>query len=77
MSSHKVMCCLLGVCCPPAKQERALAEFIGAAGGSDFAATELLRQFDLVPKGVGDALVAAYRPMFKAEDATSTPDAEA
>lgn len=67
MSGHKIFCCLYGVCCPPAQQERELASFLESAGTSEEAAAELLAHFDLVPKGVGAAMIAGYAPMFKDE----------
>lgn len=67
MSSHKA-CCILGICCPPKKQAESLAHMIDEAGTPEAAAQAILEVADLVPKGVGAAMVAGLRPMFKAGD---------
>lgn len=73
-------CCILGVCCPPensdseAKRATALGEmlddaFPSSAGqllaGNAGVAAWILDRFDLVPKGLGAAIVSAYEPFFK------------
>lgn len=67
-------CCLLKVCCPePADQQDALARELNKAmkwsGDDDKYGDEvaklLLDNFDLVPKGVGEKIVEAYRPLFE------------
>lgn len=68
-------CCLLGICCPPRRRlERLASAMAGAAGGGDQAAEYaraaaewLLANFDLVPKGVGEAIVSGYRAAFRQE----------
>lgn len=67
MSSHKQACCILEVCCPPIQAVKALAAMIEDAGTSEEAAQEIRAHFDLVPKGVGAALIAGYASMFKDE----------
>jgi hypothetical protein len=56
-------CCLLGICCPPPKQEEALAAKLhewAKVGGSPAAARSLLAEYDLAPKGTTAAVVAAW-----------------
>jgi hypothetical protein len=73
-------CCLLGVCCPPKLRGRridALATEINEALAAGIAVEEgarvnaiaemILSRYDLVPKGLGDAIVEAYRPLFAEE----------
>lgn len=69
-------CCALGICCPPNLAENrapALGDLLAGqfdwpkdAGPltPDAVAGWLLSEFDLVPKGVGDAIVEAYRLEF-------------
>ncbi len=76
MSNGRV-CCLLGVCCPPGSREEALAQEIEADLGLGSQKTEtttgiarsvaewILENYDIVPKGVGTAIIEAYRPEFK------------
>lgn len=66
-------CCLLKVCCPAVEDQReALANELNkhmkwtgreVEYGIDIASL-LLDNFDLVPKGVGEKIVEAYRPLF-------------
>lgn len=79
--SNGTICCALEVCCPPPPeglnepQTAALAELIAVNGGGAGAvnrmssprhiAEVILANFDLVPKGVGRAIVEAYRPEFE------------
>lgn len=78
MNGH--VCCILGVCCvPPEKRDeqvQALADEIEKSLGPDATKTDtttgnayavaqlVLDNFDLVPKGLGEAVVAAYTPHF-------------
>jgi hypothetical protein len=78
--SNGQRCCILGVCCPPdsPEQKKALAEEIaenvqlggeGTYQGHLFApsfavSSFILDTYDLVPKGVGKAIVTAYGPEF-------------
>lgn len=66
--SNGAACCILGVCCPPNQQHAALSRKIQSCGASadvaDSAASMLLATVDFVPKGVGAAIVDAYRPIF-------------
>jgi hypothetical protein len=71
-------CCLLGVCCPPGPQRKALADELGRVAReanvtdlrqvipavADAQAGWLLDNFDLVPRGVGVAIAEGYRPLF-------------
>lgn len=67
-------CCLLGVCCPPNEQKAALTakveEILGGspAGTCEDVADWVLAHFDLVPKGVGAAIVEGYRDAFEEEE---------
>jgi hypothetical protein len=67
MSGHKVQCCLLEICCSPRKREAALAHLIKEAESPEAAAAALLEMVDLVPKGAGAAIIAAYRPFMRTE----------
>lgn len=68
-------CCILGVCCPPPQQEDALArhlqnEYEKVQGGKSYAymqiaAKLILRDFDIVPKGVGSTIISRYRKAFE------------
>lgn len=73
-------CCILGVCCPPnrrAARSQALAQEISeglgwAAEGTPErggvardVAEWLMNNYDLVPHGLGTAIVEAYRPTFE------------
>lgn len=71
--SNGVACCLLGVCCPPGGKAAvaALAEemheglAVGAEdAGYDGIAAWIMDNFDLVPKGVGKAIIEGYAPEF-------------
>lgn len=72
MSNGAQRCCILGICCPPpggrAQQEDLLAHHLAEADNGECSYEEmakfLLDNFDLVPKGVGAAIVEAYRPEF-------------
>ena len=66
-------CCILAVCCPPGPRSRAaLAHEISQHFGwsEEFTGTAqqlaewLFDRYDLVPKGVGEAIVNAYGPHF-------------
>jgi len=50
------VCCILGICCPPAEQRAALATWLEEEEGLSPAqakrlASKLLKHVDLVPKG--------------------------
>jgi len=70
MSNGK-RCCALGVCCPPDSDEQraaALEEVVDGCGADATPETVvnfLMSEYDLVPKGVGEAIVNAYDPEFK------------
>lgn len=65
-------CCLLGVCCPPQERRDALvAKLSECIGGlntdeekAEAAADWIVARYDLVPKGVGEAIVEGYRDAF-------------
>lgn len=74
--SHRVMCCLLGVCCPAASAKRvdAVAEILYTASGDDYhtaseddknrcrkQARALLDVVDLAPKGTSALLRDSLR----------------
>ena len=65
-----VMCCLLGVCCPPEQRAAQLAKFLYAAGSEttekdcEILANALLETFDLAPAGLSAFLVEKYGPAF-------------
>lgn len=70
--SNGHVCCILGVCCPPDtdSQRQALKEEMAQELGGETSDYEQLVEwltgtFDLVPKGVGKAIVEAYDPEFK------------
>lgn len=79
--SNGHVCCLLGVCCPPDEDGRraaALFEEMKEAHHSEnglmepaghdglhWAASWIIANFDLVPKGVGRAIVEGYAPEFE------------
>lgn len=65
MSQHKV-CCAVGVCCPPRKQQEQLAHIIEEAGSPQAAAKAILAIVDLVPLGVGHMIRESYGPIYKA-----------
>jgi len=63
------ICCAAGVCCnDPVKQASALATLLEERGviSPDFVAGAMLEMFDLLPKGVGQAVVEGLRPHFAA-----------
>lgn len=68
-------CCLLGVCCPPAQRQSALAakvlECLNKPGTNQEKATDVAKvifeDYDLVPKGVGAAIVEGYKDAFAEE----------
>lgn len=76
--SNGHVCCLLAVCCPPDNDDRrsqALFEEMNEAFEADatfgdddsflrWAASWIVKNFDLVPKGVGRAIVEGYAPEF-------------
>jgi hypothetical protein len=63
--SNGHVCCILGVCCPPPAQEKALEAFLDAncyfAPDSIVSSADVARlilgKFDLAPKGAGAHLV--------------------
>lgn len=73
--SNAGACCALRVCCPEPNQEgdrvAALVHEFEHDGGAEkhpstfISADWLLSQYDLVPKGVGEAIVNGYRQFFK------------
>jgi hypothetical protein len=68
--SNGHVCCILGVCCPPAERKEALArELRGlltdwggelAIGASQYMAAELLAKFDIAPKGTAKAVLDGW-----------------
>ena len=57
------VCCILGVCCPPAAAQKKLAEMLAKVGGVDQAtatkqAAYVFEAFDLAPAGTLGALKA-------------------
>lgn len=85
MATNGRACCILNLpCCPPpGSQAGSLAKMIHKAIGEDrisstacFEAAEaILKEYDLVPAGVGQAIGAAYYPIIKnalAHGATET-----
>lgn len=70
--SNGQRCCALGVCCPPDSDEQRAAlreELAHQLGGDPMDYAQLVEfvtsEYDLVPKGVGAAIVYAYDPEFK------------
>lgn len=75
--SNGTTCCLIRACCPESEQRKELAEFFAQklgwsatkteaeAGNAAAAADLILDHFDLVPKGVGAAIVEGYKPFLK------------
>lgn len=58
-------CCILGVCCWRRRDaEAALAKLLAHASTPEAQAALIFERFDLVPKGLGEAIVAAYRDHF-------------
>jgi len=70
--SNGHVCCILGVCCPPPGGRKAASKALAEEMAGYFSGKEsyqqmaewLLENFDLVPRGVGEAIVEAYRPEF-------------
>lgn len=64
-----VVCCILGICCPPAKQEDAYAEYLIAEGVSKAdakkAAKATLERFDLAEKGTLQPLKDSFTRLAK------------
>jgi hypothetical protein len=59
-----IICCALGICCPPGRQHEALAELLGTQAGLDVAQSDkvaawLIATFDLAPAGSLRELKAA------------------
>lgn len=75
--SNGTTCCLIRACCPEPQQRAALTEFFAEklgwsatrtekeTGNAAAAADLILDHFDLVPKGVGVAIAAGYKPFLK------------
>jgi hypothetical protein len=74
--SNGIRCCILGPCCPPpppvAGGPRVAPEAVAAlakelepvTGNSKGVAAFLFEHYDLVPAGVGTAILNAYAPEF-------------
>lgn len=69
------VCCILGICCPPAQRAEALAKSLstdaesplhGQPDEAEAVATYLFKHFDLAPAGKLQPLVAAVSAMAKA-----------
>jgi len=77
MPDTQSACCILGVCCPPAQRQAALAKLLDALDAEwnekdksndslgAYLAQRLLADFDLVPKGLGRSIIEAYAPAFR------------
>lgn len=75
--SNGTICCLIRACCPEPEQRDELAKKIAAefgwsdekndssTGNARAIADWVIDHFDLVPKGVGAAIVEGYKPYFK------------
>lgn len=70
--SNGQRCCALGVCCPPdSDSQRAglVAEAEHALGSltptAENVVNWIMSEYDVVPKGVGEAIVNAYDPEFR------------
>lgn len=67
MANGSEVCCALGICCPPARAEEALAREMVKGGLSDESAKQAAKwvhdKFDLAPKGTLTELKAAIGKM--------------
>lgn len=84
--SNGIRCCILGPCCPPpppgpdGKGPRVSPDAIAAlakelepvTGNSEAVAAFIFEHYDLVPAGVGTAIVNAYAPEFAKKYAPKT-----